>query len=107
MYVCPSAREAASAAVEVIGNCEQSELPPSRGGLALGPILARGGDYFGPAVNLASRLVDRADSGTVVVDRALRDELKAAGDFGLRELGPLRLKGIGEVPAWKLEGARG
>jgi adenylate cyclase len=107
MYVCPSAGEAASAAVDVIGNCERRELPPSRGGLALGPVLARGGDYFGPAVNLASRLVDRADSGTVVVDRALRDELHATGDFGLRELAPLRLKGIGEVPAWKLEGASG
>ena len=33
-------------------------MPASRAGLAFGPVLARGGDYFGRAVNLASRLVD-------------------------------------------------
>jgi adenylate cyclase len=107
MFVCPSAKEAASAAVDVIGDCGRRELPASRGGLALGPLLLRGGDYFGPAVNLASRLVDRADPGTVVVDRALHDELTAASDFRLRELGALRLKGIGEVQAWELDGGRG
>jgi adenylate cyclase len=102
MFVCPSAPEAAHAALEVIGSCGHADLPPSRGGLAIGPLLLRGGDYYGPAVNLASRLVDRAESGTVLVDAAFRAELDSGGDLELQELGELPLKGIGEVPAWRL-----
>ena len=106
MFVCPSAREAAHAALEVIGACGRADLPPSRGGLAVGPLLLRSGDYFGPAVNLASRLVDRADPGTIVVDRAFRDQLGSGGEFELRELQTAELKGIGEVPAWQLSPGR-
>lgn len=105
MFVCPSAAEAARAAVDVIGACGRADLPPSRGGLAVGPLLLRGGDYFGPAVNLASRLVDRADPGTVLVDEAFRDQLDSSGEFELRGLGPVKLKGIGEVPSWRLSPA--
>ncbi len=102
MFVCPSAAEAARAALEVIGACGRADLPPSRGGLAAGPLLLRGGDYFGRAVNLASRLVDRAEAGTVLVDQAFRSELDSRGELELREVGPVRLKGIGEVPVWRL-----
>jgi adenylate cyclase len=106
MFVCPSAAEAARAALGMIGESGRAELPPSRGGLAVGPLLLRGGDYFGPAVNLASRLVDKAEPGTVLIDRAFRDQLEG-GAFELRELGPLELKGIGEVPSWRLGPGRG
>lgn len=102
MFVCPSGPEAARAAVEVIAAGGRARLPQSRGGLAAGPVLLRGGDYFGPAVNIASRLVDRANPGTVLVDETLRNELGSNGDFQLRELGRQRLKGVGEVPVWQL-----
>lgn len=39
-----------------------------RGGLASGAVVARQGDYFGPVVNLASRLVDQAVPGEVLTD---------------------------------------
>jgi adenylate cyclase len=102
MFVCPAAAGAARAAVDVVGACDGEGLPPSRGGLAMGPLLARGGDYFGPAVNLASRLVDQADAGTVLVDADFRDGLDGSGDLHLREMGPRQLKGIGSVRAWEL-----
>jgi adenylate cyclase len=107
MFVCPSAGEAAEAAVEVISSSGRSEIPPSRGGLAAGPVLHRHGDYFGRAVNMASRLVDRAEPGTVLVDEALRDGLNSAGNFELHEHGRQRLKGIGEVPVWLLVAGNG
>ena len=107
MFVCPSAAEAAHAALAVIGACGRTELPPSRGGLAMGPLLVRAGDYFGPAVNLASRLVDRARSGTVLIDRRLREALDSSGDFELSGLGAMTLKGIGEVQAWRLNPRQG
>ena len=47
-----------------------------------GPVVARDGDYFGPVVNLASRLTELAEPGEVLVPAALRDEL-SPGPEGL------------------------
>lgn len=41
-----------------------------RGGLAYGPVVSRRGDLFGPVVNLASRLVDEAVPGEVLLTTA-------------------------------------
>ena len=70
MLVCPTADEAAEAALKIVEATAESDLPAARAGLAIGPLLARGGDYFGLPVNMASRLVDRADPGTVLVDQS-------------------------------------
>jgi adenylate cyclase len=106
MFVCPSAREAAAAALEVIEACARSRLPRARAGLSAGPLLARGGDYFGAPVNVASRLVDHAQPGSALVDEAMRERLgdKAAA---VRHDGTRSLKGIGEVEVWRLEPAAG
>ena len=37
-----------------------ARVPPVRVGLAFGDCLSRDGDYFGPVVNLAARIVKRA-----------------------------------------------
>lgn len=100
MLVCPSAAEAADAALKIVAETATGDLPQARGGLALGPLLPRAGDYFGAAVNLASRLVDCAEAGTVVVDARFRSSLGDA--FALESLGNKQLKGIGEAPAWKI-----
>ena len=100
MLVCPSARDAAAAALEIVGATAKRGLPPARAGLALGPLLARSGDYFGRAVNLASRLVDHADAGTVVIDERFK---AALGDgFALESLGRPPIKGLGEAPVWRI-----
>lgn len=100
MLVWPSVTGAATAALEIIDATAASELPPARAGLALGPLLPRGGDYFGLAVNLASRLVDRAEAGTVIVDERFKAALGNA--FALEPLGRQPLKGIGEAAAWRI-----
>jgi adenylate cyclase len=51
----------------LIEACSTGDLEP-RGGLACGEMLFRGGDYYGPEVNLAARLVDTAVPGEVLVD---------------------------------------
>ena len=56
--------------MKIVEATAESDLPAARAGLAIGPLLARGGDYFGLPVNMASRLVDRADPGTVLVDQS-------------------------------------
>jgi adenylate cyclase len=102
MLVCPSAGEAGRAALDVLRLCQEGELPLARAGLAAGRLLMQGGDYFGPAVNLASRLVDRAEPNTVLVDAQFRQRLDGGDGFELRDRGDERLKGIGGVPVWSL-----
>jgi class 3 adenylate cyclase len=51
-------------------------------------------------VNLASRLVDRAEAGTVVVDERFKAALGSA--FALEPLGRQPLKGIGDTAAWRI-----
>jgi adenylate cyclase len=100
MLVCPTAAEAARAALEIVEATGGNDLPVARAGLAMGPLLARGGDYFGLPVNLASRLVDRADPGTVVVDERFKAAL--TDGFAFEPLAGRPLKGIGEAAAWRL-----
>jgi adenylate cyclase len=97
MLVCPTAAGAARAALEILAATGVRDLPPARAGLALGPLLARSGDYFGPAANLASRLIVGAQPGTVVVDRRLAEALRGDTAFALTALGRRRLKGVGEI----------
>ncbi|HEY8543606.1 MAG TPA: adenylate/guanylate cyclase domain-containing protein [Acidimicrobiales bacterium] len=60
----------------LVDECSIGGLEP-RGGLAYGELLFRGGDYYGPEVNLASRLVDTAVPGEVLVDRSIVEAVRA------------------------------
>lgn len=62
---------------------DQPVLGTARAGIAIGPVQPRAGDYFGPTVNRAARLVDQAEPGTILVDAALTDD-GTAGDVTLR-----------------------
>jgi adenylate cyclase len=79
-------------------------LSDVRVALAVGPTLLQEGDYYGPVVNLASRLVAVAHPGTVLVSDELRAALveEGAEEFETRPLRPRNLKDIGRVQAWKL-----
>jgi adenylate cyclase len=54
---------------------DDPDLPTARAAVAYGPVLAQGGDYFGPIVNLASRATKIADPGSVVITPPVRDAL--------------------------------
>ena len=64
-----------------------------RGGLAYGDVLARGGDYYGAIVNLASRLVDEAVPLEMLVTEPLAD---AAVGCSFEPAGRRMIKGFGE-----------
>ena len=72
----------------------QTERPLPRIGLHQGPTLYRDGDYFGRAVNLASRVGARAAGGEVLLTR----ELVEAGGRNLEfdRVGEVKLKGFRE-----------
>ena len=102
MFVCPDSRTGARAALEILEGCAGHDLPPARAGLAEGELLRQAGDYFGPPVNLASRITQAAARDTVVVDDALRSGLREASDLKLEALGDRRLKGVGPTPLWRV-----
>jgi class 3 adenylate cyclase len=73
-----------------------------RGGLVFGEVLFRHGDYYGPVVNLAARLVDTAIPGEVLVDASVVDEAKDE-DLSFEPAGRRLLHGFDHpVVVWSL-----
>ena len=105
MLVCPTPEGAARGAIELVDACAAGDLPSARAGLSLGPVLARGGDYFGRPVNLASRLVDIAPPDTVLADDPLADAIADGSGLAIESVGHTRLKGLGSVHASRLRSA--
>jgi adenylate cyclase len=103
MFVSTDVRAAADIALTLAEvYAEDETLPDVRVGLAYGPVVARDGDYFGPTVNLASRIVHIAYAGATVVSERVHERLKDDPEFGWKALRPRRLKGIGFTPLWVL-----
>jgi len=74
-------------------------LPTLRVGLALGEVLSRDGDYYGPVVNLAARAAKLAKSDDIVVSSEIRAtvERDQPGMYRFEDLGSLTV-GCFEVP---------
>jgi adenylate cyclase len=81
------------AALQMIEELPKAGLPPAHVGVAAGPVVVQGGDYFGRTVNLASRIASRAGAGQVLVSESV---LQAPAPDGVRfvELGEVQLKGF-------------
>jgi adenylate cyclase len=104
MFVVEDLAEAARIALTLADVfADDDVLSDVRVGLASGPVLIQEGDYFGRVVNLASRLVNVAYPGTVVVSEEVHDALADDPDLAWRSLRTRHLKGIGGVPIWALQ----
>jgi adenylate cyclase len=100
-------REPAGAVLSALGLVAQlpeAGLPPAHVGVAAGPVVAQGGDYFGRTVNLAARIAAHAGAGQVLVSRSVAE---SAPPQGVRfvEQGELPLKGFAH-PVRLLEARR-
>jgi adenylate cyclase len=73
-------------------DAEDEDFPQLRAGMALGPALSRAGDWFGPPVNLASRITSVARPGSLLVERAVREF--ARGDYRWSYAGERRFRGL-------------
>jgi adenylate cyclase len=97
MFVGPP-REMVVAAITLTERVAADPVVPQvRVGLAYGSVLGRDGDYYGPVVNLASRITGRARRGSVLTSALLHRILREDPAFTWRMLRPARLRGIGEV----------
>lgn len=89
MMVAETPPQAAAFVIGMIESVDEGGVVP-RGGLAHGEVVNVHGDYFGPVVNLAARLVDSAVPGEVLVD----DGVAAAEGVETEPAGRRMLKGF-------------
>ena len=94
-FVAPSVDAACRIALQVCAAVAvDPQLPPARGAVGYGLVIPREGDYFGPLVNLVSRLVKVADPGVVVVTAEAASALPTDGGWTRNELAPKTLRGV-------------
>ncbi len=119
MFVVPTATGAASIGLSLAEAYASDELLSDvRVALAIGPVLIHDGDFYGPVVNLASRLVGVANPGTVLASEEFKAALESEHDgdgydnengaglvFDMRPLRTRNLKDIGRIQVWKLSRA--
>ena len=92
MFSCREPAPLVRAALSLLEAVEEAELPSVRAGIARGQALARAGDLYGHAVNLASRVTGVARPGSVLCTEEVRDATREAFDWSFA--GKHRLKGV-------------
>jgi adenylate cyclase len=103
-FTAPSADAACRIGTEVCrAATDDPVLPTARGAVGIGLAIPREGDYFGPLVNLLSRLVKVGAPGELVVTEAVATDLKP-DMWLLKPLEPADLRGIeGPVRTFHVE----
>ena len=100
MFVSPDAGALVSVALSLLEAVEAAELPSLRAGVASGTALQRAGDYYGHAVNLASRVTGVARAGSVLCTEEVRDQAPDRFDWSFARRHTL--KGMSEpVPLYR------
>jgi adenylate cyclase len=91
-------------ALQLVAQLPAAGLPPAHVGVAAGPVVVQGGDYFGRTVNLAARIAAHAGAGRVLVSDRVVDGAPPTG-VTFVEAGQVRLEGIAH-PVRLLEARR-
>jgi adenylate cyclase len=103
MFVSESPDVGAAIALRLTEQTEEDGvLPNARGGLAYGSVVAREGDYYGPVVNLAHRLVELAYPGTILASTDLHDAVADDPAFAWGRSRDRKIRDIGRVGTWPL-----
>ena len=107
MLVSSEAEPLGEAALALIAaaDTEGEEFPMLRVGLAFGPAVGRGGDFYGAPVNLASRITGVARPGSVLASEQAREALGESFRFSFA--GERKLKGVGEVKLFRVRAQDG
>jgi adenylate cyclase len=100
MFVSPETAPLISVALSLMEAVEAAEVPSLRAGVACGTALQRAGDYYGHAVNLASRVTGAARPGSVLCTEEVRDA--APDEFDWSFARKHKLKGMSDaVPLYR------
>ena len=79
--------------LDMVEEIPAAGLPAAHVGVAAGPVIRQGGDYYGRTVNLASRISDRAAGGQVLVSEPVVEMASIRG-VTFVGIGPVELKGL-------------
>lgn len=103
-FAAPTADAACRIGSDAIRAAAEDEvLPPARGVVGFGYASPREGDYFGPLVNLLSRMEKIGSPNDLIVTEEVAKELKP-DDWFVEALAPIELRGIeGPVQAFRAE----
>ncbi len=94
-FVAPSVDAACRIALDICSAVGVDPLlPAARAAVGYGLVTPREGDYFGPLVNLVSRLVKVAEPGAVVVTADAATALPQGGGWRRDEIGLQSLRGV-------------
>jgi class 3 adenylate cyclase len=95
MYVATDAVVAAEIALDLRDAvAAHPVLAHLRGGLVFGAVVAQDGDYYGPEVNLASRIVGEAGPGEILASAAVADALAVEGQLVTAAQGERDVRGF-------------
>jgi adenylate cyclase len=103
MLVSRDPQQLVATALDLVeaAEAEGEGFPLLRAGVARGPALTRGGDWYGRPVNLASRITDFARPGSVVATKDVRDATD--GDYDWSFAGKRRFKNVrGDVTVFRV-----
>jgi adenylate cyclase len=102
LFVADTPQDGAGIAVRLTGPGRARSLPALRVGMAIGPVLSRFGDVYGPVVNLAARLTALAKPESVLVDKELAALLRHDRNYELRARRPVAVRGYHHLRSWTL-----
>ena len=94
MFVAADEADGCRIALDLRDAFSDAEIQP-HGGLASGDLVMRRGDYYGPIVNLASRLVEHAIRGEILVTEAVAVAVDDP-EIGFVAAGRRELRGFAE-----------
>lgn len=109
IFISDDVQTGAKVATELLQQLGRIEgMLPVKASLLWGRVVSSFGDIFGPMVNLASRLVDIAEPGTVLIDRATYTALNesAPSNYLILPFGQRDLPGAGNVEIFELKRVR-
>lgn len=97
MFVSPRTSATCRVALDLVDAFRDPAVSsPVRIGLAAGQVAALRGDFFGPAVHLAARIVAAAPPASVLVSGDVRTRAEGTGDFAFVSMGAQPLPGFTE-----------
>jgi adenylate cyclase len=92
----PDATRAVRFALDAVALAPANGIWNLHAGVNTGPMVRRDGDYYGTAVNIASRVADQASQDHVVVTRSVLDAWAGADAVSFTPIGSVSLKNVAE-----------
>ncbi len=86
--------QAVQCAIELQRALQQEPIVPLRAGMHLGDVVIESDSVYGDGVNVASRIEQLADPGSILISQALYDSIRNQRKFRVKYLGAPKLRNV-------------